>query len=52
MIGGHCGKNAPIPGQLGSTPSIPFPDSHNAGDFGQLLIGATHEYGMTKEQLD
>lgn len=49
---GTVARMRPFLGQLGSTPSIPFPDSHNAGDFGQLLIGATHEYGMTKEQLD
>jgi len=49
---GTVARMRPFLGQLGSTPSIAFPDSHNAGDFGQLLIGATHEYGMTKEQLD
>lgn len=38
-------------GQLGTTPSIPFPDSHNAGDFGSFLIGAPHEYGLSAEQL-
>ncbi|WP_018962937.1 acetamidase/formamidase family protein [Coprothermobacter platensis] len=49
---GTVARMRPFLGQLGSTPSIPFPDSHNAGDFGQLLINAPHEYGMTKEQLD
>jgi formamidase len=39
-------------GQLGTTPSIPLPDSHNAGDFGQFLIDAPHEYGITNEQLE
>jgi len=29
-----------------------MPDSHNAGDFGQFLLGAPHEYGITKEQLE
>jgi acetamidase/formamidase len=38
-------------GQLGTTPSIPIPDSHNAGDFGSFLIGAPHEYALTAEQL-
>jgi len=38
---GTVARMRPFLGQLGSTPSIPFPDSHNAGDFGQLLIGAT-----------
>ena len=38
-------------GQLGTTPSCPIPDSHNAGDFGSFLIGAPHEYAITAEQL-
>lgn len=41
----------PFIGQLGTTPSAPFPDSHNAGDFGQFLVGAPHEYGKTQEEL-
>ncbi len=38
-------------GQLGTTPARPFPDSHNAGDFGTFLVDAPHEYALTKEQL-
>src|SRR5439155_10299930 len=30
----------PFLGQLGTTPSIAMPDSHNAGDFGSFLVGA------------
>ena len=41
----------PFMGQLGTTPAIPMPDSHNAGDFGSFLIGAPHEYAITAEQL-
>lgn len=41
----------PFMGQLGTTPSIAIPDSHNAGDFGSFLIGAPHEYALTAEQL-
>jgi len=26
-----------------------MPDSHNAGDFGQSLIGADHDYGVETE---
>ena len=37
---------------MGTTPSRPFPDSHNAGDFGSFLIGAPHEYALTKEELE
>ncbi|HDZ74670.1 MAG TPA: acetamidase/formamidase family protein [Aurantimonas coralicida] len=41
----------PFLGQLGTTPSMPLPDSHNAGDFGAFLVGAPHAYGITAEQL-
>lgn len=41
----------PFMGQLGTLPAIAMPDSHNAGDFGQFLIGAPHEYAVEKEQL-
>ncbi|MCL2525709.1 MAG: acetamidase/formamidase family protein [Coriobacteriia bacterium] len=42
----------PFLGQLGTTPSIPFPDSHNAGDFGTFLVGAPHEYAISQEDLE
>jgi formamidase len=42
----------PFLGQLGTTPAIRMPDSHNAGDFGSALIGAPHEYAITAEQLE
>ncbi len=48
---GMIARLRPFLGQLGTTPSIPFPDSHNAGDFGQFLIEAPHEMGITEEQL-
>ncbi|WP_026283408.1 acetamidase/formamidase family protein [Rhizobium sp. 2MFCol3.1] len=41
----------PFLGQLGTTPSIAMPDSHNAGDFGAFLLDAPHEYSLTEEQL-
>ncbi|PLT35791.1 acetamidase/formamidase family protein [Bacillus sp. V5-8f] len=49
---GTVARLRPFLGQLGTTPSRPFPDSHNAGDFGQFLLGAPHEYKLTKEQLE
>lgn len=49
---GTVARLRPFLGQLGTTPSRPLPDSHNAGDFGQFLIDAPHEYGVTKEQLE
>jgi len=42
----------PFLGQLGTTPAIAMPDSHNAGDFGQFLIDAPHELALTVEQLE
>jgi formamidase len=41
----------PFLGNIGTTPAIDMPDSHNAGDFGQFLVGAPHKYGITRDQL-
>ncbi|MEM3713446.1 MAG: acetamidase/formamidase family protein [Nitrososphaeria archaeon] len=49
---GLSSRIRPFVGQLGTTPSIDMPDSHNAGDFGSFLVGAPHEYALTKEQLE
>jgi formamidase len=48
---GVVARMRPFLGQLGSTPAVRFPDSHNAGDFGTFLVGAPHEYALTEEQL-
>ena len=48
---GLVARLRPFMGQLGTTPSVPIPDSHNAGDFGSFLIGAPHEYALSAEQL-
>jgi acetamidase/formamidase len=48
---GLVARLRPFMGQLGTTPAIDMPDSHNAGDFGSFLIGAPHEYGISAEQL-
>ena len=50
-IPGVATRLRPFIGQLGTTPKRPFPDSHNAGDFGAFLLGAPHEYAMTEETL-
>jgi len=42
----------PFLGQLGTTPSIRMPDSHNAGDFGAALVGAPHQDAITAEELE
>ncbi|MCP1317711.1 acetamidase/formamidase family protein [Halomonas sp. 707B3] len=44
-------RTRPFMGQLGTCPSMPMPDSHNAGDFGAFLVGAPHKYAITPEQL-
>lgn len=48
---GLVARLRPFMGQIGTTPAIDMPDSHNAGDFGAFLIGAPHEYGLTADQL-
>ncbi len=49
---GVVARLRPFLGQLGTTPAIAMPDSHNAGDFGSFLIGAPHEFALTEEQLE
>jgi acetamidase/formamidase len=49
---GLVARLRPFMGQLGTTPGIRMPDSHNAGDFGLSLIGAQHQYAITAEQLE
>lgn len=41
----------PMIGNMGSCPAVPFPSSHNAGDFGAFLVRAPHAYSLTEEQL-
>jgi formamidase len=51
-IPGTLARLRPFIGNIGTTPSIDLPDSHNAGDFGHFLVGARHPYGMTQEALN
>ncbi len=46
---GTMGHLRPFLGNVGTTPPTELPDSHNAGDFGQFLIGAEHDQGMEDE---
>jgi formamidase len=48
---GLVARLRPFMGQLGTTPAVRIPDSHNAGDFGSFLISAPHEYALSAEQL-
>jgi formamidase len=41
----------PFMGQLGTSPSVTMPDSHNAGDFGAFLIGAPHRFALSAQEL-
>ena len=43
---GALGHLRPFIGNIGTTPAVELPDSHNAGDFGQFLIGAGHDWGL------
>jgi formamidase len=51
-IPGVVTRLRPFIGNIGTTPAVDMPDSHNAGDFGQLLVDAPHDYGITREQLE
>ncbi|TCS89429.1 acetamidase/formamidase family protein [Keratinibaculum paraultunense] len=48
---GNISRLKPFLGQIGTTPSKAIPDSHNAGDFGSLLVNASHEYAMSEKEL-
>ncbi len=51
-IEGVVARMRPFIGNIGTTPAIDMPDSHNAGDFGQFLVNAPHKYGITQKQLE
>jgi formamidase len=38
-------------GNIGTTPSVDMPDSHNAGDFGASLIGSGHKFELSEAEL-
>jgi acetamidase/formamidase len=49
---GVATRMRPFLGQLGTSPSITMPDSRNARDFGSFLVGASHRYALTQEEVD
>lgn len=50
-IPGVITRLRPFLGNIGTTPAIDMPDSHNAGDFGEFLVDAPHKYGISRDQL-
>jgi formamidase len=50
-IVGMAARLRPFLGQLGTSPSAPIPDSHNAGDFGAFLVGAPHRFALDAQEL-
>ncbi|MBM3665328.1 MAG: acetamidase, partial [Actinobacteria bacterium] len=50
-LAGVISRMRPFMGQLGTMPAIDLPDSHNAGDFGNFLVGAPLSHAVTAEQL-
>jgi acetamidase/formamidase len=50
-IVGMAARLRPFMGQLGTSPSMTIPDSHNAGDFGSFLVGAPHRFALTPAEL-
>jgi acetamidase/formamidase len=48
---GIISKVRPMIGNFGTLPAVTMPSSHNAGDFGVFLVGAPHDYAITKEDL-
>jgi acetamidase/formamidase len=50
-IVGMAARLRPFLGQLGTSPSAPIPDSHNAGDFGAFLVGAPHRFALDALEL-
>jgi formamidase len=51
-IPGVVTRLRPMIGNIGTTPPITMPDSHNCGDFGQFLVGAPHLYGINQAQKE
>ena len=51
-ISGVATRLRPFIGNIGTVPPIDMPDSHNAGDFGQFLVGAGHKLGRKQEELE
>jgi formamidase len=51
-IAGLATRMRPFLGNIGTTPSLDIPDSHNAGDFGAFLVDAPHGYSLSLDELN
>jgi len=51
-VPGVVARLRPFIGNIGTVPAIDMPVSHNAGDFGQFLVNAPHQFGIPKEKLE
>jgi len=49
---GVLARVRPMVGNIGTVPSVKMPASSNAGDFAYPLVGASHEFALTREQLE
>jgi acetamidase/formamidase len=50
-IVGLATRTRPFLGQIGTSPSITMMSAYNAGDLGSWLIGASHQYALTEQEL-
>lgn len=49
---GAMSRMRPFIGNIGTSPSVDMPDSHNAGDYGRFLLNAPHEFRMDEASLE
>ena len=48
---GVVARLRPFIGNIGTSPSIEIPNSHNAGDVGFRLVGAAHRWALSENQM-
>lgn len=51
-IVGLASRVRPFMGNIGTSPSRDFPDSHNCGDFGPFLVDVSHGMSMSQADVD
>jgi formamidase len=50
-LSGILARVRPMIGNIGTSPGVTMPSSHNAGDFGQFLVGAPHDLSLPQAML-